>query len=278
MATIITEDEFFNIKDTLECGQIFRFRPFWKGYLVFSTDKACYSYGENGRTFIECPDEDEEYFRRFFDLDRDYSQVYARAEKSGYEIVRSAATAGRGIRILNQDKNETLFSFLVSQNNRIPRIKSIIERTCDARGDKKTFSGEEYMTFPSAEKLFDEDVGFYSSLGYGYRAGFIQSAARRLKESPGELDALSSLSTADLKTSLMNFKGVGPKVADCVSLFAYHRTDAFPVDTWIEKLYREDFGGTEKDRRKINEFFVDAFGEDSGYVQQYVFYYKRSIM
>ena len=139
MATIITEDEFLNIKDTLECGQIFRFRPFGKGYLVFSTDKACYSYGENGRTFIECPDEDEEYFRRFFDLDRDYSQVYDRAEKSGYEIVRSAATAGRGIRILNQDKNETLFSFLVSQNNRIPRINPSSNAHATPEATKRRF-------------------------------------------------------------------------------------------------------------------------------------------
>ena len=76
----------------------------------------------------------------------------------------------------------------------------------------------------------------------------------------------------------MSFKGVGPKVADCVSLFAYHKTDAFPVDTWIEKLYREDFNGAEKNRNKINEFFVNSFGEDSGYIQQYVFYYKRSIV
>ena len=89
---------------------------------------------------------------------------------------------------------------------------------------------------------------------------------------------MAVLSTTELKSSLMSFKGVGPKVADCVSLFAYHKTDAFPVDTWIEKLYREDFNGAEKNRNKINEFFVNSFGEDSGYIQQYVFYYKRSIV
>lgn len=278
MTKIITEEEFFNVKDTLECGQIFRFKPFEKGYLVFSKDMACYAYNEDGKAVIECETENEGYFRHFFDLSRDYSLIYSRAKKSRYDIVSRAAEAGKGIRILNQDKTETLFSFLTSQNNRIPRIKSIIEKTCSARGVKNSFLGEEYYSFPSPEELFDDDVGFYNGLGYGYRSDFIRSTAKRLIENAGELDEMAVLSTTELKASLMSFKGVGPKVADCVSLFAYHKTDAFPVDTWIEKLYREDFNGAEKNRNKINEFFVNSFGEDSGYIQQYVFYYKRSIV
>ena len=278
MTKIITEEEFFNVKDTLECGQIFRFKPFEKGYLVFSKDMACYAYNEDGKAVIECETENEGYFRNFFDLSRDYSSIYSRAKKSEYDIVSLAAEAGKGIRILNQDKTETLFSFLTSQNNRIPRIKSIIERTCAARGVKNSFSGEEYYSFPLPKELFDENVGFYNGLGYGYRSDFIRSTAKRLIENAGELDKMAVLSTTELKASLMSFKGVGPKVADCVSLFAYHKTDAFPVDTWIEKLYREDFNGAEKNRNKINEFFVNSFGEDSGYTQQYVFYYKRSIV
>ncbi len=278
MTKIITEEEFFNVKDTLECGQIFRFKPFEKGYLVFSKDRACYACNENGKAIIECKTDDEEYFRNFFDLSRDYSSIYSRAKKSEYDIVSLAAEAGKGIRILNQDKTETLFSFLTSQNNRIPRIKSIIERTCAARGIKNSFSGEEYYSFPLPKELFDENVGFYNGLGYGYRSDFIRSTAKRLIENADELDKMTALSTKELKESLMSFKGVGPKVADCVSLFAYHKTDAFPVDTWIEKLYREDFNGAEKNRNKINEFFVNTFGEDSGYIQQYVFYYKRSIV
>lgn len=69
--------------------------------------------------------------------------------------------------------------------------------------------------------------------------------------------------------------GVGNKVADCISLFAFHETAAFPVDTWIEKLYHQDFGGTETDREKINRFFVEKFGRNGGIFQQYLFYYKR---
>ena len=85
------------------------------------------------------------------------------------------------------------------------------------------------------------------------------------------------LTTAELRKRLMKIKGIGPKVADCVALFGYHRADSFPVDTWIEKLYREDFKGTLKDRKKITDFFLNEFGEYSGYIQQYIFYYKRTL-
>ena len=254
MTKIITEEEFFNVKDTLECGQIFRFKPFEKGYLVFSKDMACYAYNEDGKAVIECETENEGYFRYFFDLSRDYSLIYSRAKKSRYDIVSRAAEAGKGIRILNQDKTETLFSFLTSQNNRIPRIKSIIERTCSARGVKNSFSGEEYYSFPSPEELFDEDVGFYNGLGYGYRSDFIRSTAKRLIENAGELDKMAVLSTTELKASLMSFKGVGPKVADCVSLFAYHKTDAFPVDTWIENYTGKILTGQRKTAIKSTNF------------------------
>lgn len=277
MKKIEYDAKFFNVKDTLECGQIFRFRPFENGFLVFSGDKACYVYNEGSVAYVVCEDGDEEYFYKFFDLERDYSDIYSFARSSKFGIVQAAAESAAGVRILNQAKQETLFSFLTSQNNRIPRIKSIIERTCSARGVKKSFLGEDYYAFPTAEELYDESVGFYNGLGYGYRSDFIRLAAENLKGDLTVLERMSSLSTADLKRELMRFKGVGPKVADCVSLFAYHRTDAFPVDTWIEKLYREDFCGKEKDRNKISEFFVNEFGDNSGYVQQYVFYYKRNL-
>ena len=271
------ESKYFNVKDTLECGQIFRFRQFEKGYLVFSKDKACYAYNDGERAVIVCDDGDKDYFTDFFDLGRDYEKICSFAETCGFEVVKKAAAQASGVRILNQEKQETLFSFLTSQNNHIPRIKGIIERTCEARGEKKSFSGVEYYSFPSASALYDEKIDFYNGLGYGYRSDFIRLAANALKNDPTALDGLSELPTPELKKSLMSFKGVGPKVADCVSLFAYHRTDAFPVDTWIEKLYREDFGGKEKDRNKITKFFTDTFGENSGYVQQYVFYYKRNL-
>ncbi len=270
MKTLIFSSEFFNVKDTLECGQIFRFKPYREGFIVFSSDKACYAYTKGDKTYVET--DDAEYFYDFFDIKEDYSKIFGYAKDSGYEIVRKAAISGKGIRILRQNPEEALYSFIISQNNNIPRIKKIIESTCSLLGKEKEFMGEKYFAFPTFEDFATKAESFYASLGYGYRAAYITAVSDALKRG---FKVDKNLPTSDIKSQLLTLKGVGPKVADCVSLFGYHRTDSFPVDTWIEKLYREDFKGEEKDRKKITEFFQNAFGNYSGYIQQYVFFYKR---
>ena len=59
-----------------------------------------------------------------------------------------------------------------------------------------------------------------------------------------------------LKKRLIEIKGIGEKVADCICLFGLYKTRSFPVDVWIEKIYREDFSGTLTNRSKITAFFV----------------------
>ena len=275
MEIIEFSNEYFNIKDTLDSGQIFRYKPFNDGFLVFSADKACYVQEKDGECYIQS--EDEKYFANFFDLDRDYSVINNFALSSHHEIVSRSAKSAKGVRILNQQREEMLFSFIISQNNMIPRIKAIIERTSEALGEKKTFMGETYYAFPTAKALATKGEDFYKSLGYGYRANYIVEVANAIVNGDIDLNKIGELSTLDLKKALIALKGVGPKVADCVALFGYHRVDSFPVDTWIEKLYKEDFKGNLTDRKKITEWLLNEFKEFSGYVQQYVFYYKRSL-
>lgn len=271
---ILYDREYFSPLDTLECGQIFRFRKVENGFLVMSDDRACV-IAENGEnTAILCNEGDEEYFYDFFDLKRDYSKIYEKALRSGNEFLEEAARVGKGVRILNQNKREMMISFLISQNNNIPRIKKIIENLCNALGEKRNFMGYEYYTFPKAVSFFDKTPDFYKGLGLGYRSDYIGN----LKDiaSDDYMNMLSDLSGEKLKSELLKIKGIGEKVADCICLFGFHKTDSFPVDTWIEKIYREDFKGELKNRKAITEYFVNLFGENSGYFQQYLFYYKRS--
>ena len=271
---LVYNGEFFNVKDTLECGQVFRFIPHEKGYKVFSRDKCCYAYNEGDNAVIECQDEDKEYFENYFDVYRDYSLIYNSAVKEGVDILKRSATAGKGIRILNQDKTETLFSFIISQNNNISRIKGIIERLCESLGEKRVFRGETYYAFPSAEIMSKKDENFYKEIGLGYRAEYVRRLAVEI-DGGYNIEVLSKLSTDELKRELVSIYGVGAKVANCVTLFAFGRSKSFPVDTWIEKVYVNDFKGNIKNRDKITEYFINRFGENAGYFQQYLFFYKR---
>lgn len=266
------DNEYFNPKDVLECGQVFRFEPYEKGYKAYSRDKACYVYTEGNKTVVESDYPD--YFYNYFDLNRDYRAVTERIKEYGVPVLTHSVEACKGLRLLKQDKEETLFSFIISQNNNIPRIKGIISRICAGLGEKKEFMGMEYYSFPAASVLATKDPAYYKSLGLGYRDVFIYETAKRITEEG--ISHLDNLGGDQLKKALLGYKGVGPKVADCVCLFGYGQAASFPVDTWIEKIYREDFGGTEKNREKINKYFTELFGEYSGLVQQYLFYGKRA--
>ena len=276
MKKIVFPSEYFNVKDTLECGQIFRFTPFEKGYKVFSLDKCAYVYNEGDTAVIFCKECDEDYFSDFFDLKKNYAAIVGFALNESEEVIKRSASLAKGVRILKQDATETLFSFIVSQNNNIGRIKGIIEKLCLNLGEKGEFMGEEYHAFPTIEKMSAAPVELFKEIGLGYRAPYIKRLAEDM-ENGFSLESFYSLPTPELKKKLLSVYGVGPKVADCAIFFGFNRSDAFPVDTWIEKVYREDFSGSIKDRNKISEYFVARFKENSGYIQQYLFYYKRTL-
>lgn len=256
--------EYFDAESSVMCGQTFRYARADGGFFLGSGRRACLLRSEGEHTFLTANEEDIPYFTDYFDLGRDYSRIHGAALKEGGALA-SAAEKGKGIRIFNQQPFETLVCFILSQNNHIPRIRATVGRLCAALGERGEFCGREYFTFPSSERMAQEDAEFYRKIGAGYRAEYLVRTAREIADG-AELSP---------RTKLTDFYGVGQKVADCVSLFAFHKTERFPVDTWLEKVYREDFGGTEKSRAAITRFFETKFGENSGYFQQYLFYYKR---
>lgn len=267
------DSTYLNFKDTLFCGQVFRFKPYKNGFMVFTLDKAAYCYNEGNTAIIES--DDDNYFYNYFDLSRDYAQIIDSINACNNEKVMLSANTYKGIRILKQDKIEALLSFIVSQNNNIPRIKSIIEKLSSTFGEKKCFLGEDYFSFPTLQALAGASYEDLKACGLGYRAEYIKETAQKLLLGELLLDDLDKLSTTELKKSLLKIKGIGDKVANCVTLFGFGRGDSFPVDTWIEKIYREDFNGTLTDRTKISNYLVDLFKENAGFVQQYMFYAKR---
>ena len=267
-------DTYFNVKDTLTCGQVFRSTPSNGGFLCFALDHAAHVRNDGGYAYIDGDDDD--FWSEYFDLATDYEKITKSVIRCGVDKVVKACDAYKGIRILKQDAYEAFISFIVSQNNNIPRIKSIIEKLCLTYGVQKTFQGEVYHAFPTAIELEKATTKDLELLGLGYRAEYISGAISGLSSGLIDIERLSSLSSGELKKELLSVKGVGNKVADCTLLFGFHKTDAFPVDTWIEKLYREDFSGTLTDRKKISSYFVDLFGGYSGIIQQYLFHAKRN--
>ena len=267
---LITDKKDFNPEHILECGQFFRYYKInHNHYLAFSNNKKVEIFERDNIYVIKCKNEDKEYFENFFDLNTDYSSIKNVLSKK-YKLLNDAINFGYGIRILKQDILETIISFIISANNNIKRIQKSIEYICEHTGDKI----EDYYAFPTLKQLKGKDEQFFINAGLGYRAKYMVKTIQELDKI--NLEESKKLKTLELKALLESLSGIGPKVADCILLFAYSRQDVFPVDTWIRKVYVEDFNGKENNRKKIAKALVDDFGNLSGYAQQYLFYFKRS--
>ena len=200
-------------------------------------------------------------------MDVDYAPAISRLQQHS-SFLRSAIDYGKGIRILRQDLVETIFSFIISANNNIKRIQSIIERLC-AKYGVKTTNG---YAFPTVEALAKATETELKLLGTGYRASYIINTAKALQQM--ELFNLSNMPSKQAREVLLTLYGVGPKVADCILLFGLNKGDVFPVDTWIKKVYHNYFEKGHADN-KIADYLVSLFGDDSGLCQQYLFYFER---
>ena len=262
---IITKTSEFCPQHILDCGQIFSYLKTNYGYLVLSANKCAKIY-EGNEIIIQT--NDVNYFVNFFDLSNSYTQIKNDLLKK-HSYLKNAINFGGGIRILNQDIFETIISFIVSANNNIKRIQKILFAM---RKNYGTNMGEFYA-FPTLNQLKNASIQQLKSIGLGYRAEYIYNAVRQLEKE--DYVSWKNLSTLDLSKKLISLYGVGPKVADCIMLFAYGKKDVFPVDTWIEKVYCTYFEECHN-RKKIRQNLTNKFKNLSGYAQQYLFYSQRS--
>ncbi len=261
---IVSGVEDMSLRDTLCCGQSFRWREteenVFRGTACFRTvtlyfkDKDLYIEGATKEDF-------ENFWKDYFDFDLDY--VGLRKELSlKHPVLCEAARFAPGIHILRQEPFEALISFIISQNNNIKRIEGIVDRLCENFGERLP-SGE--FAFPTAERLSVLSVEDLAPLRAGFRNRYIIDAAQKVQRGEVNLDLCRSLPFAEAKKSLMTIVGVGEKVADCVLLYGLHRTEAFPMDVWMKRAMSTLFPQVKP----------EDFGEYAGIAQQYIFHYSR---
>lgn len=255
----------FNVIQTLNCGQIFRYVIDGQTAIVYSLDKrAKINFDE--RT-ITIQSDDIYYFYNFFDLDTDYTYIKNELRKD--EFLKSAVDYGYGIRIIKNDVYEMLISFIISANNNIGRIKKSIEYLCSHFGKNMG----EYFAFPTLRELKRASIDDFRSAGLGYRAEQMYDTVQRLTDE--DIAKLRLMDKDEQQKFLLSLKGVGEKVANCIMLFGLGVKDVFPVDTWINKVYNKLTNTVSLDRKKITRELTDRYKNLSGYAQQYFFYYFR---
>ncbi|MDE7390832.1 MAG: DNA-3-methyladenine glycosylase [Lachnospiraceae bacterium] len=254
----------FDLAQTLDCGQAFRWAEQPDGAFIGVAHGKILTLRKNGDELeldgVE-PSEYDSIWKRYFDLDMDYGAVRTELSKL-HPILNEAAEFAPGIRILNQEPWEALCSFIISQNNNIPRIKGIIERLCAMCGEQLA---DNMYTFPSAEKIAAMTAEDLAPIRAGFRARYIIDGARRVADGSVDLEKIRTMPIDEARKELMQITGVGVKVADCTLLYGLHRLDCFPLDVWMKRAMSVLFPS----------MTATDFGEYGGIAQQYIFHYSR---
>lgn len=273
----------FNIKHILESGQVFRFEKLSDhSYLLNAKQKLIKITQQEGSSSVIFYNtnisEVDEVWSPYFDLETSYSYIAEKLSAKD-EFMAKAVAFGEGIRILRQDPWEMLISFIISQNKAIPHIKECIGNIARGFGyplRESDADGKCYYAFPSPKALSVASEEALRECKVGFRAPYIMDACRKILNGEVILNDLYIMSREEAKEKLMIIQGVGPKIADCILLFAYGKFGAFPTDVWIKRVIEGIyFEGKEVKPEEIQRFAKEYFGELAGYAQQYIFYYGR---
>lgn len=280
---VIKDCKSFEPKDIFECGQCFRWDKeedesytgiFGKSVLNVKKEK------ENITISGICDGDIKEVCDYYFDMNRNYEEI--KEKLSGIDDnLKNSIKYGEGIRILNQDLWETIISFITSSNNNIPRIKGILNRISKEYGKEIKFRGKKFYTFPTPEELGVASIEDLRNLGLGFRDKYIYETTKMINNKTIDLEELRKIEdTKEIRNKLLECKGIGPKVADCILLFStLKRFDVFPVDVWVRRVMNELYIKNE-DENKVNKNQIEKLAENKfgflrGIAQQYLFYWKR---
>jgi N-glycosylase/DNA lyase len=249
-------------------------------------------YGIHGQSVVKFPAGDPLKLEAFphnvsahevFRLGDDMGAILA--EMSRDSLVKSLVTLYPGLRLMRQDPEQCLFSFLCASNTNIPMIRRMLHSLCRNFGEKVEFDGRTFHTFPSAKALDRASEAALRKAGLGYRARAIKAAAKEIAKGSLDLQSLKNAGYGKARERLLQVYGVGPKIADCVLLFSLEKLEAFPIDVWIARALAGHYDWlhgkkmsdklTERQYEGLSNDMRNYFGRYAGYAQQYLYYHMR---
>ena len=293
----------FDLQTSLMMGQAFRWYPLDAAFYDDGSDECPWFSGVLGDNLIHIRQTDDgvEYraggpngatdadlsdlLSRYFRLDDDIEAIYADLCARDPQMEKLVEDY-RGMRLLRQDPWECLVSYICSKSNRISSISQCVEAIATMSRQTVRLGGDERQIFPTPQLVTTAGVGGLTVLDLKgrFRNSFppaIYSAAERICNGDLDLDELMRLPYSGVKRELLDCKGIGHKIADCVALMSLDKLDAFPIDTWILRgLTAGNYADCplptkrlhDGDHKRIIAWAQSHFGPYAGYAGQYLFH------
>ena len=274
----------FDLEKTLDSGQVFHWQKVGDGFVGAIGDLSVYveQDGKMLKVRFGGPPKPTREPRvlpgtvaRYFALDHPLAEICGSFPTD--PVMNAARDFCRGLRIIRQPKWECLATFICSSMKQVAHIRQISLALRRRFGEQRRIGNQLVYTFASPRRLAQTSEKELLECKLGYRAKNLRRTARLVSSGKADLEAWSLLSDAELRKGLCALPGVGPKIANCVMLFAYERLRAFPIDVWIERVLRQHYfsGRRKKTAQRLREFSDRYFGEHGGYAQQYLFHHAR---
>lgn len=265
----------FDLSLSIGCGQVFGWE--WDGEwcigMIGGSAVALKQAGDEIH-YISEGAASAENIRAYLGLNDNYGRIMRSIARD--DFMKKAVRAGRGLRILKQDPWPCLGSYILSSNNRVGRIQSLVMEISMRMGKAHSVGRRQVFAFPESDILAACHERDIRSCGAGFRSPYLNESARMIAAGEVDLDRVADLHYDEAKDTLKRLPGVGEKVADCVLLFAFSKGEAFPVDVWIKRaVERVYFGSRDLKVREIHEFARSHFGKYAGYAQEYIYHYAR---
>lgn len=264
-----------SFQETLDGGQAFRWQrigDFYEGR--WGRHVMRLRYLDGGVQYVTPDGSDpNDALRQYFACNLDFDKLTDALPWRSDPVLATAIRNFPGLRILRQPFAETLFGFLCSSTKQIPQIKAICEAVARDMGEPLTDGS---YALPTWEAIAAAGEARLRAAKLGYRARYIHQTACFLAAHPGWLEATEAAPTDEARLRLLELPGVGRKIADCVLLFGAGRLEAFPIDTWVEKILTHAYGLQGWKLRQLQDFARIHFGTTAGYAQQYLFAAARA--
>ena len=258
----------FDLDNTITCGQIFRYEAIQNGYIVILKDRVVSLIKDNDYILVESNKEDnlKEVIYDYLDLNTNYNEIITNINKMDNRL-----KCNKGLKMIHQYPIETIISYIISQNNRVPSITNSLNLISEKYGKKVMFNNKEYYLFPNLENLKKLNIEDFRNCKVGFRDKYLYN----IVNSDLDTNKIYEMNTIDAIDYLKSYKGIGLKVASCILLFAYKRYDVFPIDTWVKKYMKDEYNI--EGEENIRKFAKEKYGKYSGLAIQYMFNSKRNL-
>ena len=273
--TILLEvDEPLDLDATLGCGQAFRWikrAGWWEGVV----ERHAIRLRQNGRR-LEFRGADASFIRQYLSLDLDLEAVISSIDRD--PVIHAAIEEVYGLRILRQPLFECLISYLCATNTNIRAVQARVEAIASHYGERIIEGSKNCHAFPAPLALSGATDEGLRACRLGYRAAFAARTLSIFTADPGWLSRLSAQPYEEARGELMALPGIGPKVADCICLFALEQYESFPVDVWVRRIVGLHYPpGIEEGPagpmvyEELRAFGRGRFGRFAGYAQEYLY-------